>query len=306
MKMINLGGSNLQVSSVGLGCMRMPELSTKQAAEMIQMAADHGINFFDHADIYGAGKAEEVFAAGFSETELSREDIILQSKCGIVPGLEYNFTAEHIEKSVDGILKRLNTEYIDSLLLHRPDTLMEPEAIARVFEKLQASGKVRNFGVSNFYPGQVDLLQQALDMKLLVNQLQFGVMHTGMIDLGTNVNMVNDAGINRDGGILEYSRLKKMTIQAWSPFQYGFFEGTFLDNPKFAELNEVLNRLAREKDSTNTGIATAFILRHPAKMQVIAGTMNPKRITEITDATEIELTHQEWYEIYRAAGNKLP
>ena len=306
MKMINLGGSNLQVSSVGLGCMRMPELSTRQAAEMIQTAADHGVNFFDHADIYGAGKAEEVFAAGFSETELSREDIILQSKCGIVPGSEYNFTAEHIEKSVDGILKRLNTEYIDSLLLHRPDTLMEPEAIARVFEKLQASGKVRNFGVSNFYPGQVDLLQQALDTKLLVNQLQFGVMHTGMIDLGTNVNMVNDAGINRDGGILEYSRLKKMTIQAWSPFQYGFFEGTFLDNPKFAELNEVLNRLAREKDSTNTGIATAFILRHPAKMQVIAGTMNPKRITEITDAAEIELTHQEWYEIYRAAGNKLP
>ena len=212
----------------------------------------------------------------------------------------------HIIQSVNGSLKRLKTDYLDTLLLHRPDTLVEPEEVAEAFTVLFDSGKVRYFGVSNQHPMQIELLSKFLKHKIIINQLQFSLTNTGMIDSGFNVNMEIDASIDRDGNVLDYCRLKDITIQAWSPFQYGFFEGVFLDNAKFPELNEKINEVAARKGVTNTAIAIAWILRHPAKMQPIVGTTNPQRLKDICQASQVELSKPEWYELYRSAGNTLP
>lgn len=304
LEQLKLGGK-LAAPSIAIGCMRMADLSVEKAEKVIRTSIENELNFFDHADIYGGGKSEEIFAEALQMTAATREKIILQSKCGIRNGF-FDFSKEHIINSVDGILKRLRTEYLDVLLLHRPDTLFEPEEVAEAFSELEKSGKVRHFGVSNQNPLQIELLKKNVEQDLIANQLQFSIMHTGMIDAGLNVNMTVDAGVVRDSGILEYSRLNDMTIQAWSPFQYGFFEGVFLDNPKFPELNQAVNKLAEKYQVTNSAIAVAWILRHPAKIQTVLGTMNPERIAGIRKGADIQLTREEWYEIYRAAGNVLP
>ncbi|MBS9359885.1 aldo/keto reductase family oxidoreductase [Listeria welshimeri] len=305
MKRITIGNSALTASEISLGCMRMADLSKEDANKVINTALENGIDFFDHADIYGGGKSEEVFADAIDMNATIREKMILQSKCGIRQGF-FDFSKEHIISSVEGSLKRLKTDYLDTLLLHRPDTLFEPEEVAAAFTELEKSGKVRHFGVSNQNPGQIELLKKYVDQELIANQLQFSIMHTGMIDTGFNVNMTIDPSLDRDGGILEYSRLNNMTIQAWSPFQYGFFEGVFLDNDKFPELNKTINKIAADKGVTNSAIAVAWIQRHPASFQTVVGTMNPGRIADIAKASDVTLSREEWYEIYRAAGNQLP
>ena len=306
MKNISIAKGKIEVSEIGLGCMRMADLEKNKAEKVIRTALEQGINFFDHADIYGKGKSEEIFAESISMNEDLREKIIIQTKCSIVPGVMYDYSKEHIIRSVEGSLKRLKTDYVDTLLLHRPDTLMEPEKVCEAFMQLSESGKVKEFGVSNHNSMQIELLNKYLKNKIVINQMQFGIMHTGMIDNGLNVNMNNELSINRDGSILEYCRLNDITIQAWSPYQYGFFEGVFLDNPKFPELNQTIAKIAQEKGVTNTAIATAWILRHPAKIQTIVGTMNPDRLKDICAASNVDITRREWYEIYLAAGNKLP
>ena len=300
---IELGKSGFSVPTVAVGCMRISNMSEKEIANFFDVALSNGANFFDHADIYGGGKSEEVFAKAISPA--LREKVIIQTKCGIKKG-EYDFSYDHIVNSVDGSLKRLNTDYIDVLLLHRPDALMDPEEVARAFAHLKESGKVKHFGVSNHNPYQIQLLQNALDMPICVNQLQFGIMHTPMIDAGVNVNMHNDAGIVRDSGVLDFCRLNNITVQPWSPMQFGFFEGCFIDNDKFPELNNVLSKIADKYSVSKTTLAFAWILRHPAKMQPVTGTTNPVRLADCIKATDIKITHEEWYEIYRAAGNKLP
>ncbi|MBF2427486.1 aldo/keto reductase [Listeria welshimeri] len=305
MKRITIGNSALTASEISLGCMRMADLSKEDANKVINTALENGIDFFDHADIYGGGKSEEVFADAIDMNATIREKMILQSKCGIRQGF-FDFSKEHIISSVEGSLKRLKTDYLDTLLLHRPDTLFEPEEVAAAFTELEKSGKVRHFGVSNQNPGQIELLKKYVDQELIANQLQFSIMHTGMIDTGFNVNMTIDPSLDRDGGILEYSRLNNMTIQAWSPFQYGFFEGVFLDNDKFPELNKTIDKIAADKGVTNSAIAVAWIQRHPASFQTVVGTMNPVRIADIAKASDVTLSREEWYEIYRAAGNQLP
>ncbi|MFL0251000.1 aldo/keto reductase family oxidoreductase [Clostridium neuense] len=306
MKSINIGNGKItNASEISLGCMRINELSVSEANKLINTALEEGINFFDHADIYGGGKCEEIFAEAVDMKPSIREKFIIQSKCGIRNGY-YDFSKEHILNAVDGSLKRLKTEYLDVLLLHRPDALMEPEEVAEAFDVLSTSGKVKYFGVSNQNPMQIELLSKYLNQKLIINQLQFGVMHTGMVDAGINVNMTNAPSVDHDGSILDYCRLNDITIQPWSPFQYGFFEGVFLDNDKFPELNKKINEIAEKKGVTNTTIAISWILRHPAKMQPIVGTTNANRLKDIAKASQVELTRQEWYEIYRAAGNKLP
>lgn len=305
MKTITLNNTNLSIPEIGMGCMRIVELENADAVKSwVDTALENGINFFDHADIYGKGRCEELF--GKVLTPSLREKIILQSKCSIRPGIAFDFSKEHILNSVDGILKRLNTEYLDILLLHRPDALMEPEEVADAFRILKESGKVRHFGVSNQTPMQMELLSKYCDEPLLINQLQLSIAHCPMINSGINANMYNDSGINRDGGVLEYCRLKDITIQAWSPFQYGMFEGIFLGNEKFAELNKVIDNLAEKYNVTNSAIAVAWILRHPAGIQTIVGTTNKDRIAQISKASEIRLTREEWYALYMAAGNKLP
>ena len=287
------------------GCMRLAELSVKQVGELVQAALDSGINFFDHADIYGGGKSEEVFGKALKAFEIPRDKLVIQTKCGIRPGF-YDFSKEHIISSVEASLSRLGTDYVDVLLLHRPDTLMEPEEVAAAFTHLERSGKVRLFGVSNHNPWQIELLSKYCPQKLNFNQLQLGLAHTGMIDSGLNVNMPTDGVAVRGEGVLEYCRLKGITIQAWSPLQHGFIEGVFLDNQTFETLNQKLAELAAAKGVSPAVLAIAWILRHPAKIQPIVGTTNAKRLIEFSSALEVKITRQEWYELYLAAGNKLP
>jgi len=285
--------------------MRIAKLAKNDASVLLNTALENGINFFDHADIYGAGKSEEVFAEALSLNPALRENMYIQTKCGIRKGY-FDFSKDHILNSVDKSLKRLKTDYVDTLLLHRPDTLVEPEEVADAFNTLESAGKVRHFGVSNHNPGQIELLQKFVEQKLIINQLQFSITNTGMIDRGINVNMENPASIDHDGGILDYCRLHDIRIQPWSPFLFGYFEGIYLDHPKFPELNDTLDRIAKEKNTNKSALVIAWMLRHPAKMQPIVGTTNPKRLSDICMALGIEITRPEWYEIYRAAGNVLP
>lgn len=301
MKLLQIGTSNIMASQLALGCMRMAGLSKERAKEVIETSLESGINFFDHADIYGDGESEVIFSKAIKEIDVKREDIFIQSKCGIRKSF-YDFSKEHIIQSVEGSLTRLGTDYLDVLALHRPDALMEPEEVSEAFYQLKKAGKVRYFGVSNFAPTTVELLQQSLSDKLIVNQLQFGLQHAGMVTSQMNVNMENELGINRDGAVLDHMRLKQMTVQAWSPYQFGYFDGVFIDHPDFKELNECLNKLANSYSVTSTGIATAWINRHPANIQTIIGSMNPSRIRDITQASDIRLTREEWYELYQASG----
>jgi predicted oxidoreductase len=305
MRTMKLGSSNLEVPVVAVGCMRINSLEKKEAERFVQTALEHGANFFDHADIYGKGDCEEIFADAIHMSPTVRENIILQSKCGIRTGM-FDFSKEHILQSVDGILQRLNTEYLDTLLLHRPDALVEPEEVAEAFDILEQSGKVRHFGVSNQNPMQIQLLQKYVKQPIVANQLQLSITNANMISNGINVNMENDSAINRDGSILDFCRLHDITIQPWSPFQFGFFEGVFLGNNKFPELNQQIDEIADKYQVSNTTIAIAWLLRHPANMQPVIGTMNVDRLIDCIKASDVYLTREEWYSIYRAAGNILP
>lgn len=305
MKTMKLGTSNLEVPVLAVGCMRINGLEKPEAERFIQTALENGANFFDHADIYGGGTCEEIFADAIHMNATIREKIILQSKCGIRKGM-FDFSKEHILESVDGILKRLKTDYLDVLLLHRPDALVEPEEVAEAFDQLQSSGKVRNFGVSNQNPMQIKLLKKYVKQPIIANQLQLSITNATMISAGIHVNMLDESALDRDGSILDYCRLHDITIQPWSPFQYGFFEGVFLNNDKFPVLNAKIDEIAAKYGVTNTTIAIAWLLRHPAHMQPVTGTMNVDRLLDCIKASEIYLTREDWYEIYRAAGNVLP
>lgn len=306
MKKINLGKSNEKIPAIAVGCMRIGNMNTESAAKLIQTALDEGVNYFDHADIYGGGACEEVFGRAVKALDVKREELFIQSKCAIVPGVMYDFSKEHILKSADESLKRLGIEYLDSLLLHRPDALMEPEEVAAAFDELEKSGKVRHFGVSNHTPLQMELLKKCVRQPLCVNQMQFGLAHTGMVQSGIEANMTTSGAIDRDGGVLDYCRLHDITIQAWAPFQYGAFEGLFPGNEKYEKLNQKLAELEEKYQVSSTTLAVAWILRHPANMQVLAGTTKPARLKEICRAADVLLTREDWYGLYLSAGNILP
>jgi len=305
MRKIRLGVSELEVPVVAVGCMRINQLQPKEAEQFVQTALDLGANFFDHADIYGGGACEEIFAQAIHMNDRVREKVILQSKCGIREG-RYDFSKEHILNSVDGILRRLRTDYLDVLLLHRPDALVEPEEVAEAFDILYSTGKVRYFGVSNHKPMQIELLKKYVRQPILANQLQLSIMHAYMISNGMNVNMDVPAAYDRDGSVLDYCRLHEITIQPWSPFLYGFFEGVFVGNEKFPTLNAKMDEIGARYGVTKTTLAIAWLLRHPAKMQPVVGTTNLQRLKDCVKAAEVNLTREEWYEIYLAAGNTLP
>lgn len=304
MRKITVHKSDLQIPSIGLGCMRISALPDQNTVNhLLETSMEQGVNFFDHADIYGGGECERIFGKWLAEKK--REDMIIQSKCGIRQG-QFDFSKEYILQSADGILQRLGTEYLDIFLLHRPDTLMEPDEVAEAFEELHKAGKVRYFGVSNMTPYQIELLNEACGGKILFNQVQFSVAHCGMIDSSLNANMYIPEAINRDNGLLEYARLKKLTLQAWSPFQYGMFEGTYIGSEKYPELNRKLNEIGEKYHLTPNAVAVAWIMRHPAKIQTIVGTTNAQRFAECCEAANVELTREEWYALYLAAGKKLP
>jgi predicted oxidoreductase len=306
MRTINLGLSGLSVPVIAVGCMRIDRIEKSAAEKFVKTALDLGANFFDHADVYGNGACEEIFAEVLGMNSAVREKILLQSKCGIRRGVAFDFSRDHILEAVDGSLKRLKTAYLDVLLLHRPDALAEPEEVAEAFGILHASGKVRNFGVSNQNPMQIQLLQKFVKEPIVANQLQLSITNANMISQGLHVNMLDDRAINRDGSILDFCRLRDITIQPWSPFQYGFFEGVFLGDKKFPGLNEKIDEIAKKYSVSNTTIAMAWLLRHPARFQPVTGTMNAGRLKDCVKAADITLSKEEWYEIYLAAGNILP
>jgi len=306
MRTIRLGKSELRVPAIAVGCMRINRLEKGEAEHFVHTALDAGAVFFDHADIYGDGACEAIFADAIHMSDAVRERIFLQSKCGIRKGVAFDFSREHILASVDGSLKRLKTDYLDVLLLHRPDALVEPEEVAEAFAVLQDSGKVRNFGVSNQKPMQIQLLQKYVKQPIVADQLQLSITNANMISQGIHVNMTDDQAADRDGSVLDFCRLNEITIQPWSPFQYGFFEGVFLGSEKFPKLNAVIDEIAARYGVSNTTVAMAWLLRHPARMQPVTGTMNPGRLLDCVKATDIRLTREEWYAIYMAAGNRLP
>lgn len=306
MRHITLGSSQLEVPVIAVGCMRMDTLKPAAAERFVEEALALDANFFDHADVYGDdASSESVFAQAIRMSPSIREKIILQSKCGLRDN-RYDFSRQHILNAVDGSLKRLQTDYLDVLLLHRPDALVEPEEVASAFDTLQSSGKVRHFGVSNHNPMQIELLRRYVQQPLVANQLQFSITNATMVAQGMNINMDNSWAVMRDGSILDYCRLHDITVQPWSPFLYGFFDGVFLDNPKYPELNRVIDEVAQKHRTTNTTIALAWILRHPARMQPIIGTMNLQRLRDSVAASDVHLSREDWYAIYLAAGYMLP
>jgi len=301
--------TTLEASRVILGLMRITDLDAEEIRTLVGTARDSGINVFDHADIYGGAPhvCEQLFGDAVTFSGADRESVIIQSKVGIRPG-SFDFSKEHILKTVDGSLKALNTEYLDILLLHRPDTLVEPEEVAAAFDELQAAGKVRNFGVSNHTPGQVELLKRYVTQPLAFNQVQLSITHAPIIAAGIATNMVGlDQSIDRDNGILDYARLNDITLQAWSPFQKGFFDGVFLgDRKNFPDLNDALDEIAAAHGVTPTGVAVAWITRHPANMQVVLGTTKPERVAESAAGAGVQLSREEWYRLFTTAGHILP
>ena len=310
MKTFTLPGTDLTVPNVVLGLMRIQDKTDDEVRELVRTARDAGISFFDHADVYGSALhgCEKRFAEAMQLTSSEREQIVLQTKAGIVrEGPYFDFSYEHIIESVNGSLAALGTDYIDILLLHRPDALVEPDEVARAFDELSASGKVRSFGVSNHTPGQIELLRRYVDQPIVANQLQLSVTHAPLVAHGVAANMqALDQSVSRDAGTLDYCRLNDITVQAWSPFQAGFFTGVFLGSPEYPELNAVIDRLAAKYSVPAIAIATAWITRHPAQMQVVLGTTSPERVAGAALGSDLPLTRAEWYEMFRTAGYTVP
>lgn len=299
-----IGG--ISVSRIAQGCMRIDRLTRAELDALIRSDLDAGISFFEHADIYGGnGRCEELFGNILREDPSLRERMTIQTKCGIRPG-QYDFSREHILTSVEQSLRRLGTDQVEFLVLHRPDTLVEPEEVAEAFAQLKEQGKVKKFGVSNHNAMQIALLNKYLPEPLVIDQLQFGLGHTVLVDAGLNVNMKNDESINRDDSTLDYCRLNDITIQAWSPLQFGFIKGHFMGNPDFDGLNRKLEELGEAYGITSTAMAIAWILRHSAKIQPVVGSVNSERMRDIAKAADVTITRKEWYDLYCATGKSLP
>ncbi|MGV2903580.1 aldo/keto reductase [Microbacterium sp. AGC62] len=309
MKTVPFGSST--APAVIAGMMRINDKDEAHIRALYATARESGIDFFDHADIYGGSmhQCEARFADALRLSASERDEIVLQTKCGIVPAQRtFDFSYEHIVTQVEGSLAALRTDRLDVLLLHRPDMLVEPEEVARAFDDLEAAGKVRAFGVSNHTPRQIDLLRTAVRQPLVANQLQLSITHAPILAQPVAANIAgHEQSVVRDGGgIVEYCRINGITIQAWSPFQDGRGHGVFLGNPEYPELNAVIDRLAASYGVTALAIATAWITRHPAGMQVVLGTTTPQRVREAAMGADLELTRPEWYELFRAAGHLLP
>lgn len=310
MKTFVLPGTDITVPAVVTGVMRIPDKSDAEVQRLFDVSLAAGINFFDHADIYGheVHGCERRFAEALRLTPAQRSEITLQTKAGIVPaGPYFDFSYEHLIQAVNGSLEALATDYIDILMLHRPDALVEPEEVARAFDELAAAGKVRAFGVSNHTPNQIELLRRYVRQPLVANQVQLSITHAPTITQGLAMNMAGlEQSISRDLGVIDYCRLHDITVQTWSPFQAGFFTGVFLGSPQYPELNAVIDRLATQYDVAPEAIATAWITRHPAQMQVVLGTTSPDRLAAAARGADVPLTRAEWYELFRAAGHEVP
>lgn len=306
MQYFTLPQTDLNVSRLALGCMRIAGKTVEEVESLIDTALENGINFFDHADIYGGGRSEMLFGEVLKKRPELREKMVIQTKVDIVPGQRYDMSKEYILNAVEGCLSRLNTSYVDILLLHRPDALVEPKEVAEAFDELYASGKVKYFGVSNHTPYQIKLLQKYCKQPIIINQLQLSIVHSVMIDSGINANMKEAWAQDKDGGVLDFCRLEDITIQPWSSIQASWAEGSFINNPNYEKLNIKLQELADKYGCTKAAVAIAWLLRHPACMQPIVGTTSPVHLVELTKSTDFTLTRQEWYDLYLASEKPLP
>lgn len=315
-----LGASDLNVSRIGYGAMSiggawddtpLTDSIRRSALRSVRSALDAGINFFDHADIYCYGKSEEAFAELWKDSPHLRQEIYIQTKCGIrfAPPLHrFDFSYEHIIASVEKSLKRLQTDHLDVLLLHRPDPLVEPEEVARAFDELKNAGKVRWFGVSNHTAAQMDLLRKYLNQPIVTNQVEFNVIHTQLLDEGMVFNQ-NNPRLTRNEDTIEYCRQHNISLQAWAPLANGWVTGNPRENaPKhFSATAELVAQMAAEKGVSPEAIIIAWILRHPARIQPLPGTTNPKRIQAVSEAAHVCLTREEWYRLFVSGrGEKLP
>ncbi len=289
-----------------LGQMRIGSLSEEAFEHLIHIALELGINSFDHADIYGSGYCEEMFGRFLSRKTILRDQIFLQSKAGIVPGKCYNNSKIYLKNALEGILKRLNTDYLDRFYIHRPDVLMDPEEIAQFFDEVSKEGKVRSFGVSNFNSAQLSYLQRSCNVKICSNQLQLSIASAPMVAENIESNTWLNNAPSRTLGILDYCREHDIEIQAWSPLQYGFFAGVFINNPQYDKLNRVMEELCGKYNVSKEAIAIAWIVRIDPRFKVVAGTTNANRLEALVKGTNIHLTHEEFYGLYQAAGYKLP
>ena len=308
MKTLELPQTDLTASDVVVGLMRITDMSDEEIRSLYAASRDAGVTMFDHAAIYGGWHGCEArFGEAVTLSSSEREAIQLQTKVGIRQGY-FDFSYEHIVESVHDSLEALRTDYVDVLLLHRPDALVEPEEVARAFDELHAAGKVHHFGVSNHTPGQVELLKRSVRQPLAFNQVQLSITHANVIAQGVAANMGGlDQSVDRDNDVLNHARMNGITLQAWSPFQKGFFDGVFLgDREQYAELNDVLDEVAAAHGVTPTGIAVAWITRHPAHFQVVLGTTNPQRVREAAAGSDVVLSREEWYRIFTAAGHTVP
>ncbi len=302
-----IGQSGVEASRVALGVMRFAWGKTQEDVnESVRTALECGVNFFDSADIYGAGKSSQMLGQALRDLNVARESIVIQTKGGIRSGVCYDFSREHLMAALDGELAALGVDYVDFFLLHRPDPLVDLDEFAATIDEMVSSDKALHVGVSNMGPWQVEMLQDALNQRIEVNQLQFGLGHAQAISSGLHVNMPDDAACERGSGVIEHARLRRMTVQAWSPYQFGIFEGCFMGNDAFGELNAKLDEIALAHETTPTAIATAWILRHPAHIQVICGSTSPEHIRAACAGADIDLTREEWWQLYLAAGNDLP
>ncbi len=298
--------TDLKVSRLAFGCMRIANKTVEEVEELVKTALGEGINFFDHADIYGAGKSEAIFGEVLKRNPELRKEMVIQTKCGIVPGKRYDSSKEYIMAHVNESLERLQCDYLDILLLHRPDALSDPQEIAEVFEELHQKGLVKYFGVSNYTPMQMELLKKYMKQPLITNQVQFSIVHSMMIDAPLFLNMTDEQAIDRDGSLLDYCRLNDISLQAWSPIQASWAEGTFIDNPSYPKLNQVLQEIADENNVTKSTVATAWVLRHPASIITVIGTTSIVHLKELAQATSFTLTRQQWYDLYLAEDKPLP
>jgi predicted oxidoreductase len=284
----------------------------------IDAALECGLNFFDHADIYCFGKSESVFGEFLAANPDLRDKIIVQSKCGIclrnqpqegLPG-RYDLSFEHIIDSVDGSLRRLQTDHLDILLLHRPDILVEPKEVSQAFDRLYRTGKVRSFGVSNHSPAQIELLKASVEQPIVVNQIEYNPVHTPLHDSAIHANMKRPDFGNPGEGIIEYCRLHGIALQAWGSLARGVLTGKPPGpetEPRIRETATLIERLAKERSVSREAIVLAWILRHPAGIRPVVGTTNPDRIRACCEATSVKLSRADWYQIYSAAlGQGVP
>ena len=306
---MGLGGGFTQMS--------LTAAHEQQVRQFLDTAAEVGVNFFDHADIYAFGRAEEVFGRVLNERPSLRDRIVIQSKCGIrqLPGPDskpvplFDFSFEHIVASVDGILRRLGTEHLDILLLHRPDALMEGEEVARAFANLKQSGKVRYFGVSNQNRYQMEYLQSFLPDPLVVNQIQMSLLHSGFAEQGVSFNQAAPAYPDGLEGVSEYCAIKGVQLQAWAPLARGLYSGATLTGQPDAVVrtSALVKNLAAHHAVSAEAIVLAWLLRHPAGIQPVLGSVEPERLRACAQATTISLSRLEWYGLLAAArGLPMP